>query len=344
MAQTAKKENFIQWFIRKWKSSPIFSTGCVLVLMVILQTVALGFRDASFGAWLQRWGKNWINILRNNAGVGIVALGMTFVIISGGIDLAVGSTMTAVGAVLMVIINGYPTGLLTSVGITGPWAYVIGIAAALVVGSLVGVINGSLIAYRKLPPFIVTLGMMKICRSVTQQCMQKVSVKVPAGFLAIANTKIGGETILPILYWLVLALVLHIVSRHMPFGRRIYAIGSNERTARLSGIHVERVKTWIYILMGALVAVTAVIQVARIGSMDYANAGSGYEMDAIAAVVVGGTSMSGGKGSIGGTVLGMLIIAVMNNLLNLMGVPPFLREAFKGAIVIVAVLLQRKEK
>ena len=344
MAQTAKKENFIQWFIRKWKSSPIFSTGCVLVLMVILQTVALGFRDASFGAWLQRWGKNWINILRNNAGVGIVALGMTFVIISGGIDLAVGSTMTAVGAVLMVIINGYPTGLLTSVGITGPWAYVIGIAAALVVGSLVGVINGSLIAYRKLPPFIVTLGMMKICRSVTQQCMQKVSVKVPAGFLAIANTKIGGETILPILYWLVLALVLHIVSRHTPFGRRIYAIGSNERTARLSGIHVERVKTCIYILMGALVAVTAVIQVARIGSMDYANAGSGYEMDAIAAVVVGGTSMSGGKGSIGGTVLGMLIIAVMNNLLNLMGVPPFLREAFKGAIVIVAVLLQRKEK
>ena len=344
MAQTAKKENFIQWFIRKWKSSPIFSTGCVLVLMVILQTVALGFRDASFGAWLQRWGKNWINILRNNAGVGIVALGMTFVIISGGIDLAVGSTMTAVGAVLMVIINGYPTGLLTSVGITGPWAYVIGIAAALVVGSLVGVINGSLIAYRKLPPFIVTLGMMKICRSVTQQCMQKVSVKVPAGFLAIANTKLGGETILPILYWLVLALVLHIVSRHTPFGRRIYAIGSNERTARLSGIHVERVKTWIYILMGALVAVTAVIQVARIGSMDYANAGSGYEMDAIAAVVVGGTSMSGGKGSIGGTVLGMLIIAVMNNLLNLMGVPPFLREAFKGAIVIVAVLLQRKEK
>lgn len=344
MAQTAKKENFIQWFIRKWKSSPIFSTGCVLVLMVILQTVALGFRDASFGAWLQRWGKNWINILRNNAGVGIVALGMTFVIISGGIDLAVGSTMTAVGAVLMVIINGYPTGLLTSVGITGPWAYVIGIAAALVVGSLVGVINGLLIAYRKLPPFIVTLGMMKICRSVTQQCMQKVGVKVPAGFLAIANTKIGGETILPILYWLVLALVLHIVSRHTPFGRRIYAIGSNERTARLSGIHVERVKTWIYILMGALVAVTAVIQVARIGSMDYANAGSGYEMDAIAAVVVGGTSMSGGKGSIGGTVLGMLIIAVMNNLLNLMGVPPFLREAFKGAIVIVAVLLQRKEK
>lgn len=347
MTQTAKKttkENLLQWLIRKWKGNPIFSTGCVLVLMVILQTVALDFSDASFGAWLQRWGKNWINILRNNAGVGIVALGMTFVIISGGIDLAVGSTMTAVGAVLMVMINAHPTGLLTAAGISGVPAYIIGIVAALIVGALVGLINGTLISYRKLPPFIVTLGMMKICRSVTQQCMQKVGVKVPAGFLAIANTKIGGETILPILYWLVIALALHVVSRHTPFGRRVYAIGSNERTARLSGIHVERVKTWIYVLMGALVAVTAIIQVARIGSMDYANAGNGYEMDAIAAVVVGGTSMAGGKGSILGTVLGMLIIAVMNNLLNLMGVPPFLREAFKGAIVIVAVLLQRKEK
>ena len=344
MNEKTNKKGFGAWFRDNWKNNALFSTGIALIVMVILQTLALGFNYASFGEWFGAWINNWMNILRNNSSVGIIALGMTFVIISGGIDLAVGSTMTAVGAVLMVIINGYPTGLLTSIGITGPWAYVIGIAAALVVGSLVGVINGSLIAYRKLPPFIVTLGMMKICRSVTQQCMQKVGVKVPAGFLAIANTKIGGETILPILYWLVLALVLHIVSRHTPFGRRIYAIGSNERTARLSGIHVERVKTWIYILMGALVAVTAVIQVARIGSMDYANAGSGYEMDAIAAVVVGGTSMSGGKGSIGGTVLGMLIIAVMNNLLNLMGVPPFLREAFKGAIVIVAVLLQRKEK
>ena len=141
MAQTAKKENFIQWFIRKWKSSPIFSTGCVLVLMVILQTVALGFRDASFGAWLQRWGKNWINILRNNAGVGIVALGMTFVIISGGIDLAVGSTMVAIGAVLMVIINGYPAGLLTAVGITGVPAYLIGILAAVLIATFMLVIR-----------------------------------------------------------------------------------------------------------------------------------------------------------------------------------------------------------
>ena len=111
-----------------------------------------------------------------------------------------------------------------------------------------------------------------------------------------------------------------------------------------TGVNVDKVKRRVYALMGFIVAISAVVQVSRIGSMDYANAGSGYELDAIAAVIVGGTSMAGGRGSVIGTVLGMLIIAVMNNLLNLIGVPPFLREAFKGAIVIGAVLLQRKEK
>ena len=136
----------------------------------------------------------------------------------------------------------------------------------------------------------------------------------------------------------------HVVSKHTAFGRQVFAIGSNERTSKLSGVNVRAVKRRVYALMGALVAITAVIQIARIGSMDYANAGSGYEMDAIAAVIIGGTSMSGGRGSVVGSVLGMLILAVMNNLLNLIGVPPFLREAFKGIIVIGAVLLQKKEK
>ena len=343
MTATRKTETLPQKIVRQWKTNPIFSTACVLVLMVVLQTLALGFNFDSVGAWFTQWTKNWINILRNNAGVGIVALGMTFVIISGGIDLAVGSTLVAVGAVLMVCINANPDGLLTALGVTGVPAFAIGIIACLLMGCAVGGVSGFLIAKQKLPAFIATLGMMKICRSVTQQVMQTRSVKVPTQFLAIANTKIGGEVILPIFYWLIIAVILHIVSKKTTFGRHVYAIGSNERTARLSGINVERVKAMVYVLSGLLVAVTAVIQVARIGSMDYANAGSGYEMDAIAAVVVGGTSMSGGKGSILGTVLGMLIIAVMNNLLNLMGVPPFLREAFKGFIVIVAVLLQKKE-
>ncbi|MGN0774012.1 MAG: ABC transporter permease [Candidatus Ventricola sp.] len=340
----AKKETILHKAVVQWKTNPIFSTACVLVLMIILQTLALGFDFESVGAWFSHWSRNWINILRNNASVGIVALGMTFVIISGGIDLAVGSTLVAVGAVLMVCVNSYPTGLLTSIGITGVPAFIIGIIACILMGCALGGVSGFLIAKQKLPAFIATLGMMKICRSVTQQVMQTASVKVPTQFLAIANTKIGGQVILPIVYWLVLAVLLHIISKKTTFGRHVYAIGSNERTARLSGINVEKVTALVYVLSGIMVSIAAIIQVARIGSMDYANAGSGYEMDAIAAVVVGGTSMSGGKGSILGTVLGMLIIAVMNNLLNLMGVPPFLREAFKGFIVIAAVLLQKKEK
>lgn len=343
MTQKTHQETLWQKAQRQWKQNPLLSTALVLVLMIILQTLALGFDFDSFGAWFSQWGRNWINILRNNATVGIVALGMAFVIISGGIDLAVGSTLVAVGAVLIFFINSYPTGILSSIGITGVPAYIIGIVLCLLMGCAVGGINGFLIAKQKLPAFIATLGMMKICRSVTQQVMQTVSVKVPSQFLAIANTKIGGQVVLPIVYWLVIAVILHIISKKTPFGRQVYAIGSNERTARLSGINVERVKAMVYVLSGLLVSITAVIQVARIGSMDYANAGSGYEMDAIAAVVVGGVSMSGGKGTIVGTVLGMLIIAVMNNLLNLMGVPPFLREAFKGFIVIAAVLLQKKE-
>ena len=338
-----KNETFTQKVIRKWKTEPIFSTACVLVLMVVLQTLALGFEFESFGAWFSHWSRNWINILRNNASVGIVALGMTFVIISGGIDLAVGSTLVAVGAILMVIINQYPDGLFMSMGISGLPVYVLGIIVCLLMGCVLGAVSGYLVAWQKLPAFIATLGMMKIFRSVTQQVMQTTAVKVPSDFLKLANTKIGGQVVLPIFYWLIIAAVLYVVSKKTAFGRHVYAIGSNERTARLSGINVEQVKMLVYVLSGLLVAVASIIQVARIGSMDYANAGSGYEMDAIAAVVVGGTSMSGGKGSILGTVLGMLIIAVMNNLLNLMGVPPFLREAFKGFIVVVAVLLQKKE-
>lgn len=344
MEKTAKVKSVNQnWFVDKWKNNSIFSTACALVVMVLLQTLALGFNFSSFGEWFQTWGRNWVNILRNNAGVGIVALGMTFVIISGGIDLAVGSTMVAVGAILMVLVNGNSDGLLTSLGITGIPAFIIAIVACICAGVVLGEITGLLISKSKIPPFIATLGMMKICRSVTQHFMQKNTPKVPKEFLDISNTRIGGEIILPIIYWLIIAALLYIVAKKTTFGRQVYAIGSSERTSRLSGVNVNKVKRRVYVLMGALVSITAIIQVSRIGSMDYANAGSGYEMDAIAAVIVGGTSMSGGKGSIIGTVLGMLIIAVMNNLLNLLGVPPFLREAFKGLIVIFAVMLQKKE-
>ena len=328
-----------------WKQNPLVSTGLVLILMIVVQTAIMiyNFGEGSVGELLLSLLTNWLNILRNNAPVGIIALGMTFVIISGGIDLSVGSTLVAVGAMVMMVVDGSATGLLSGMGITGVPAYIIAIAVGLVFGALLGWLNGVLIAHGKLPPFIATLGTMQIFRSVTQHLTQHANPSVPKGFLQIANLKIGSFYIMPILYWLAIAAVLYVVSKRTTFGRHVFAVGSNIRTARLSGINVNKVKRRIYMLTGMLVAIAAIIQVSRIGSMDYASAGSGYEMDAIAAVIVGGTSMSGGKGSIVGTVLGMLIIGVMNNLLTLFGVPPFLREACKGVIVIVAVLLQKKE-
>ena len=331
--------------VAAWKQNPLVSTGLVLILMIVVQTAIMiyNFGEGSVGELLLSLLTNWLNILRNNAPVGIIALGMTFVIISGGIDLSVGSTLVAVGAMVMMVEDGSATGLLSGMGITGVPAYIIAIAVGLVFGALLGWLNGVLIAHGKLPPFIATLGTMQIFRSVTQHLTQHANPSVPKGFLQIANLKIGSFYIMPILYWLAIAAVLYVVSKRTTFGRHVFAVGSNIRTARLSGINVNKVKRRIYMLTGMLVAIAAIIQVSRIGSMDYASAGSGYEMDAIAAVIVGGTSMSGGKGSIVGTVLGMLIIGVMNNLLTLFGVPPFLREACKGVIVIVAVLLQKKE-
>ena len=331
--------------VAAWKQNPLVSTGLVLILMIVVQTAIMiyNFGEGSVGELMLSLLTNWLNILRNNAPVGIIALGMTFVINSGGIDLSVGSTLVAVGAMVMMVVDGSATGLLAGMGITGVPAYIIAIAVGLVFGALLGWLNGVLIAHGKLPPFIATLGTMQIFRSVTQHLTQHANPSVPKGFLQIANLKIGSFYIMPILYWLAIAAVLYVVSKRTTFGRHVFAVGSNIRTARLSGINVNKVKRRIYMLTGMLVAIAAIIQVSRIGSMDYASAGSGYEMDAIAAVIVGGTSMSGGKGSIVGTVLGMLIIGVMNNLLTLFGVPPFLREACKGVIVIVAVLLQKKE-
>lgn len=342
-----KGRNVGRAFVRQWQSNPLFSTGMALLVLVVLQTIAMGFDFASFGEWLSSFLRNWLNILLNNSYVGMIALGMTFVIISGGIDLAVGSTLVAVGAMVMVLVNEQATGLLTGLGITGASAVVIGVVAGLALGLLLGEMNGVLVTKGRVPPFIVTLGTMKIFRSVTQYFMQsQPGITLPDGFKQIARAvraPVLNSMLLPILYWLVLAIVLHVVSRYTAFGRYVYAVGSNERTTRLSGINVDRVKRRVYALMGVIVAVASIVQIARIGSMDYASAGSGYEMDAIAAVIIGGTSMSGGRGSIAGTLIGTLIIAVMNNLLTLVGVDPFLREAFKGAIVVAAVLMQRKE-
>lgn len=331
-------------FGRQWAKNPVFSVFIALVLMLICQTYALGFTQGSVGAWAKFWFDNMFNVLRANTSVGMIALGMTLIIITGGIDLAVGSTLAGVGTVLMTMIDTGDHGFLIKFGITGVPAFVIGIAVALLFGAAVGGVIGLLVTKGRIPPFIVTLGVMNVVRSVCQYFTKSYTPTVPKEFEAIANTMVFGQRPMTIIYWVVLAAIFYFIMRNTAFGRHVYAVGSNERTTRLSGINTDSVKLKVYMLGGLVVAIAAVAQLSRLGGMDVASAGNGYELDAIAAVVVGGTSMAGGKGSIVGTVLGVLIIGIMNNLLILLGVDSFLTEAFKGAIVVVSVLMQRKEK
>lgn len=314
-----------------------------LLLLVVLQCVVIGVNEGSFASVFPSLWRNWINILRNNVYTGVIALGMCFVIVSGGIDLSVGSLTCAAGAFLMYLLDE-STGLLASAGITGAPAYVIAAVAVMAFGFALGELNGVLVSHGRIPPFIATLGTMMIFRSVTQQLTSQFNPVVPDGFKQIASFRIAGQVLLPILYWAVIVLAADVLFRRMTFGKYVVAVGSNERAAAYSGISVHSIKRRVYAISGLMCAVAAIIYVARIGSMDFANAGSGYEMESIAAAVVGGTSMSGGRGSIVGAFLGMLIIGVINNILNMLGVPTFLCSAVKGAIIIFAVLVQRRGK
>ena len=328
---------------RLFGGSSLFATVLALILMIVIQAVVLGVNTGSFTGIFPKLGSAWLNILRNNMYTGVIALGMCLIVVSGCIDLSVGSMTCAIGAILMYLLDG-TTGLLAKLGVTGVPAYIIAILAALAVGVLFGEVNGLLVTLGRIPPFIVTLGTMKIFRSVTQQCTKHFNPVVPDGFKQIAKFPIGGEIVLPIIYWVIIAVIVHIVFRRTAFGKQVIAVGSNERAAKYSGIDVLRVKRRVYVLCGLMCAVASIIYVARLGAMDFANAGSGYEMDSIAAVVVGGTAMSGGKGSVVGAFLGMLIIGVMNSALNMLGVPTFLCDAVRGVIIIFAVLVQRRDR
>lgn len=324
------------------QSNSIVSSLFALLVMVIIQAIVMGNLAGSFAGMWGKLGMAWLNILRNNTYAGLIALGMCFAIISGGIDLSVGSMLCTLGAILMWLIDE-SAGPLAAMGIFGAKAYAIAIVIVLILGWVLGTINGSLIAYGALPPFIATLGTQKIYRSVTQQLTKQFNPAVPEKFKLIASAKIGGQVILPIIYWIITIVIMHIIFKKTAFGRQIIAIGSNEKAAKLSGINVNKDKRHLYAITGVMCAIATVIYVARIGSMDYANAGNGYEMDAIAAVVVGGTSMAGGRGSLLATFIGMLIMGVMNNILNSVGIPTFLTDAVKGLIIIFAVFIQRRD-
>lgn len=275
---------------------------------------------------------NLMNVLMNNSFIGIIALGMTLIILTGNIDLAVGSQLALSGLIGVSVLNNTES-------------VVLAILASMGIGALTGGLTGISVTFFKIPSFIVTLGTMQIYRSFAQYFYNGGGVMATASnasvFTNISNYRLFGEIPMPIIYWLLLSILMVVFVRKTAFGRHIFAVGSNERATFLAAVNVHRVKIGVFIMSGVLVAIAGVLEAARLGSMNSASSGRSYEMDAIAAVVIGGTAMSGGRGSIIGTVFGTLTIGIINNLMNLLGVPAFLVGAIKGFIIIGAVMLQK---
>ena len=273
---------------------------------------------------------NQLNILMQVSIIGIVALGMTVVMLSGGIDLSVGSVLALVGVITVLALNA-------------SGSILVGIFTALVVGSFAGFLNGLMVAKGRIASFIATLGMMAAARSIALYIAEggSVSGKVK-GFTAIANNDLWIFDYPVIIFFAMTALV-YILMHKTRFGRYVYALGSNEKAAMLSAIRVDRIKIAVYSLAGLLVSVAAIIETSRLNSISSSSSGVQYELDAIAAVIIGGTRMTGGRGKIIGTLFGVLILGILNNMMNLMNVSPYLQGFVKGLIIIIAVVFQKRE-
>jgi ribose/xylose/arabinose/galactoside ABC-type transport system permease subunit len=269
---------------------------------------------------------NQINVARQISINGILAIGVTFVILTGGVDLSLGSLVALTGVVAATF---------------GNFPAPIAILAGVLTGTLCGMANGQVITRGRVAPFIVTLGMMTIARGLALV----VSKGRPIMIENAAFNRLGGDVgIVPIptILFVVFALLCWIFLARTRLGRHVYAVGGNEKAARAAGINVGAVKAFVYTLCGAFSGLAGVVLAARI-TTGQPNAGIGYELDAIAAVVIGGTSLSGGVGGIGGTLLGALLMGVINNGLDLMGVTSYYQQILKGLIIIGAVLLDRQQ-
>lgn len=273
---------------------------------------------------------NILNVLRQTSINSIIAIGMTLVILTGGIDLSVGSILAFCGAVMASLLNAGHNPIL---------AFIVTLALGLVFGFF----NGFLVSKMKLQAFIVTLVTMTFLRGATLVFTEGKPITVDDGGLLFEN--IGGGYLfdIPIPIYIMIALFVagHYLLMHTKFGRYTYAIGGNEEATKLSGINVDKVKMWVYGLCGMLSALAGVILTSRLYSAQ-PTAGSGYELDAIAAVVLGGTSLAGGVGRVTGTALGALIIGVLGNALNLLNVSSYYQMMIKAIVILIAVLIGRK--
>ncbi len=274
---------------------------------------------------------NVLLVLIQTAINGILAMGMMYVIVSGEIDLSVGSTVGLAGVAAAMLAH------------PGEYPLIVPIVAGIAVGALVGVINGVGVAYGGIPSFIVTLGMMTAVRGIALMVSGGAPIfNVSEGFEAIAAFRIGTFPIMAV-YFIVIAVVCAFVLNRTVFGRRVYAVGGNPVAAEVSGVNVRRSKVSVFVIAGLLAGFCGVLLASRTitGSP---TAGEAYELDAIAAVVIGGVSMTGGRGRALGVVIGALMIAVIGNGLDILGIDANFQKVVKGLIIVVAVLLDVKTR
>ncbi|TFE36803.1 ABC transporter permease [Paraburkholderia dipogonis] len=290
---------------------------------------------------------NWVNLLRQSAINAVLALGATYVILAGGIDLSVGSVMAISGMVAgsLITTSSMQAGFIA--GVVSPGSVLHSIPAAifagLATGIVLGAVNGLLVARLRLPPFVTTLGMLSMARGMTLIYSDGRPVSdLPDAFVWIGAGSVGGIPV-PVLIVAAVFAVAWVVLRYTPYGRYVYAVGGSERAAKTSGVSTRTVIALTYVISGALAGMAGLILTARTTAA-LPQAGVGYELDAIAAVVIGGTSLSGGRGTLFGTLVGALIIATINNGMDLMGVSSYYQQLLKGAIIVLAVAVDRLRK
>ena len=304
------------------KSRLTWLTQYGIIIAFVLLCIALTFLNKYFLT-----PENITNILLQTSINGILAMGMTLVILTGGIDLSVGSVLAFSSIVAATFVTG-----------DNPQPPVVALLVGMFTGAILGLVNGCIIAYLKIPPFVATLGMLSVARGLTYAYTGGMPVpNLSETFLNVGEGSILGVP-LPILIFVLIFALLWVVLNHTSYGRTVYAVGGNVKSARTAGIRTRRVTASVYVIAGVLAGLGGLILTARTSSA-LPQAGVSYELDAIAAVVIGGTSLSGGVGSITGTLLGALIIGTINNGLDLLGVSSAYQQIVKGCIIVVAVLL-----
>ena len=306
---------------KQFKENQNLGTIAALIILIVFVSVLNP-------AFLQV--NNLLNLMRQLIINGFIALGMTFVILTGGIDLSVGSTLAFTSAIFAGLLqNGMNTGL--------------AILITLALGLALGLINGLLITKGKLAPFIVTLATMTIFRGLTLVYMDGRPISGPKDNFAFQFLGKGQVFGIPfqVILFLIVYIVLSALLNKTSHGRKIFAVGGNEKASFISGIKIDKVKVLVYVISALMAVVSGLVLTSRLNSAQ-PTAGSAYEMDAIAAVVLGGTSMTGGSGSLTGTLIGILILGVLNNGLNLLGVSSFYQQIVKGVVILIAVLIDRK--